>query len=223
MTKLIEKNTTIPTKKSQIFSTAEDNQSSVEVHVLQGEREMAQFNKTLGKFQLMGIPPALRGVPQIEVTFDIDANGIVHVTAKDTATGKAQSTTITGGSSLSKDEIDRMVRDAESHADEDRRRRDEVEVRNGADALVYSCEKMLRDAPSISDADRSELEAAMAATRAALSGVDITAIRNAADRLSSVSQSVSQRLYESTATDSSAPSPSEASPDDDVVDAEIVD
>src|SRR6186997_1347640 len=145
MTKLIERNTTIPTKRTEVFTTAEDMQPSVEIHVLQGEREMSMYNKTLGKFQLVDLPPAPRGVPQIEVTFDIDANGIVHVSAKDRATGKEQSMTITGQSSLGKDQIDQMVRDAESHAEEDRRRRDEAEVRNQADTLVYSTEKILKD------------------------------------------------------------------------------
>ena len=145
MTKLIERNTTIPTRRSEVFTTAEDGQPSVEIHVLQGEREMAMYNKTLGKFQLVDLPPAPRGVPQIEVTFDIDANGIVHVSAKDRATGKEQSMTITGQSSLGKDDIDRMVRDAESHAEDDRRRREEAEVRNQADSLVYQTEKMLKD------------------------------------------------------------------------------
>ena len=145
MTKLIERNTTIPTKRTEVFTTAEDMQPSVEIHVLQGEREMAQFNKTLGKFQLVDLPPAPRGVPQIEVTFDIDANGIVHVSAKDRATGKEQSMTITGQSSLAKDDIEQMVKDAEAHAEEDRRRREEAEVRNQADTLVYQTEKLLKE------------------------------------------------------------------------------
>ena len=145
MTKLIERNTTIPTRRTEVFTTAEDNQPSVEIHVLQGEREMADFNKTLGKFQLVDLPPAPRGVPQIEVTFDIDANGIVHVSAKDRATSKEQSMTITGQSSLSKDEIDQMVKDAEAHAEEDRRRKEEAEVRNHADTLVYQTEKLLTE------------------------------------------------------------------------------
>ena len=145
MTKLIERNTTIPTKKSEVFTTAEDMQPSVQVHVLQGEREMAMYNKTLGKFELVDLPPAPRGIPQIEVTFDIDANGIVHVSARDRGTGKEQSMTITGQSSLNRDEIDRMVRDAEAHAADDRRRKEEAEVRNNADSLVYQTEKMLRD------------------------------------------------------------------------------
>ena len=145
MTKLIERNTTIPTRRTEVFTTADDKQPSVEIHVLQGEREMAQYNKTLGKFQLVDLPPAPRGVPQIEVTFDIDANGIVHVSAKDRATGKEQSMTITGQSSLDKDDIDQMVKDAEAHAEEDRRRREEAEVRNNADTLVYQTEKLLRE------------------------------------------------------------------------------
>src|SRR6188474_2597155 len=145
MTKLIERNTTIPTRRSEIFTTAEDMQPSVEIHVLQGERDMASFNKTLGKFQLVDLPPAPRGVPQIEVTFDIDANGIVHVAAKDKATGKEQSMTITGQSTLNKDDIDRMVKDAEAHAEDDRRRKQEAEARNMADNLVYQTEKILRE------------------------------------------------------------------------------
>ena len=145
MTRLIERNTTIPIQRSEVFTTAEDGQPSVEIHVLQGEREMSQFNKTLGKFQLVDIPPAPRGTPQIEVTFDIDANGIVHVSAKDRATNNEQSMTITGQSSLDKDVIDQMVRDAEAHADEDRRRREDAEVRNAGDNLVYQTEKLLAD------------------------------------------------------------------------------
>ena len=178
MTKLIERNTTIPTRRSEVFTTAEDMQPSVEIHVLQGEREMAMYNKTLGKFQLVDLPPAPRGIPQIEVTFDIDANGIVHVSAKDKATGKEQSMTITGQSSLAKDEINRMVRDAESHAEDDRRRREEAEVRNQADSLVYQTEKMLKDqATSFSGAEKERVEGDLKLLKDALSGGDIDVIR----------------------------------------------
>jgi len=220
MTKLIERNTTIPTRRSEVFTTAEDNQPSVDVHVLQGEREMAQFNKTLGKFQLTGIPPAPRGVPQIEVTFDIDANGIVHVAAKDRATGKEQSITITGQSSLGKDDIDRMVRDAEAHAEEDRRRREEAEVRNNADALVYQTDKLLADqADTLDVGERDQVEAGLKELKEHLAGSDVEAIRAATDRLASASQTAAQKLYEHAA---SAPGPASSS-DDEVVDAEIVD
>jgi len=229
MTKLIERNTTIPTKRTEVFTTAEDNQPSVEIHVLQGEREMAQFNKTLGKFQLVDLPPAPRGVPQIEVTFDIDANGIVHVSAKDRATGKEQSMTITGQSALSKEEIDRMIRDAEAHAEEDRRRREEAEVRNQADTLVYQTEKLLKEqGDKISGEEKSAVEAKLGDLKGALAGSDVEAIRNATDALMAASQSFTQKLYEAAASESTASGGSAGAgasqpSDDEVVDAEIVD
>src|SRR5881409_3568402 len=183
MTKLIERNTTIPTRRTEVFTTAEDMQPSVEIHVLQGEREMAQFNKTLGKFQLVDLPPAPRGVPQIEVTFDIDANGIVHVSAKDRATSKEQSMTITGQSSLNKDDINQMVRDAEAHAEEDRQRKEEAEVRNNADTLVYQTEKLLREqGDKISGDEKESVESALADLKTALAGTDVEAIKNATER-----------------------------------------
>jgi molecular chaperone DnaK len=232
MTRLIERNTTIPTKRTEVFTTAEDMQPSVEIHVLQGEREMSQFNKTLGKFQLVDLPPAPRGVPQIEVTFDIDANGIVHVAAKDRATGKEQSMTITGQSSLAKDDIDRMVKDAEAHAEEDRRRREEAEVRNQADTLVYQTEKLLKEqGDKISGDEKSAVENKLGDLKGALGGSDVEAIRNATDALMSASQTFTQKLYEaasaegatsgsgSTGAGEGASQPA----DDEVVDAEIVD
>ena len=233
MTKLIERNTTIPTKRTEVFTTADDMQPSVEIHVLQGEREMAGYNKTLGKFQLVDLPPAPRGVPQIEVTFDIDANGIVHVSAKDRATGKEQSMTITGQSTLDKKDIDQMVRDAEAHAEDDRKRREEAEVRNNADSLVYQMEKVLRDnADKVDAADKATVDGPLAELKTALAGSDIDAIRAGHEKLSAASQAFSQKLYESAARDENAAGTSASgqqtnggatSNDDDIVDAEIVD
>ena len=226
MTTLIERNTTIPTKRTEVFTTADDSQPSVEIHVLQGEREMAQFNKTLGKFQLVDLPPAPRGVPQIEVTFDIDANGIVHVSAKDRATNKEQSITITGQSSLDKDAIDQMIKDAEAHADEDQRRKTEAEVRNTADTLVYQTEKLLREhGDKITDEERSDVDTKMSALKTELEGDDLDAIKAATEALMNASQQFSQRLYEQAGAEASAaPTDADAaSGDDDIVDAEIVD
>jgi molecular chaperone DnaK len=198
MTKLIERNTTIPTRRTEVFTTAEDLQPSVEIHVLQGERDMAMYNKTLGKFQLVGLPPAPRGVPQIEVTFDIDANGIVHVSAKDRGTGKEQSMTITGQSSLNKDDIQRMIRDAETHAEDDRRRREEAETRNQADTLVYQTERMLRDYSDKVDAnEKAKIDEALKNVKEALRGNDMGAIRQAHEQLMYATQTFAQRLYES--------------------------
>ena len=205
MTKLIERNTTIPTKRTEVFTTADDMQPSVEIHVLQGEREMAGYNKTLGKFQLVDLPPAPRGVPQIEVTFDIDANGIVHVSAKDRATGKQQSMTITGQSTLDKKDIDQMIRDAEAHAEDDRKRRAEAEIRNNADSLVYQMEKVLRDnADKVDATEKATVEGPLAELKTALAGNDIDAIRAAHEKLMAASQAFSQKLYESAARDENA-------------------
>ena len=225
MTTLIERNTTIPTRKSEIFTTAEDGQPSVEIHVLQGERQMAAYNKTLGKFQLVDLPPAPRGMPQIEVTFDIDANGIVHVSAQDKATGKEQSMTITGQSSLDSDVIDQMVTDAEAHAEEDRRRREEAEVRNTADTLVYQTEKVLKDhADEVSDDEKETINSKLADLRSVLDGDDIEAVKSATEALMTASQEFGQRLYESAAAkERQQGEASTASDDDDVVEAEIVD
>ncbi|MCU1460001.1 MAG: chaperone protein DnaK, partial [Acidimicrobiales bacterium] len=227
MTKLIERNTTIPTRRTEVFTTADDMQPSVEIHVLQGEREMAMYNKTLGKFQLVDLPPAPRGVPQIEVTFDLDANGIVHVSAKDRATNKEQSMTITGQSSLNKDDIDRMVRDAESHAEDDRRRKEEAEVRNNADSLVYQTEKLLKDqGDKISGEEKDTVESGLAALKQALAGTDLDAIKSATEQLVSSSQQFAQRLYEQASASQASGSADGAAAhqnDDDVVDAEIVD
>jgi molecular chaperone DnaK len=200
MTKLIERNTTIPTSKTQIFSTASDNQTQVEIHVLQGEREFARDNKTLGRFILDGIPPAPRGVPQIEVTFDIDANGILEVRAKDRATGREQQVRITGSSMLSKDEVDRMVREAQEHAEEDRRRREEVETRNQAEQLTYQAERTLKDlGDKVSPADRADVEAKIASLREALKGADIGPVRDGATALAEALQRVSVAAYQAAA------------------------
>ena len=226
MHRLIERNSTIPTKRSEVFTTAEDNQPSVEIHVLQGEREMAAYNKTLGKFQLVDLPPAPQGVPQIEVTFDIDANGIVHVSAKDRATGKEQSMTITGQSSLPKDDIQRMVRDAEQHAAEDRRRREEAETRNSADSLVHRTEKLLKDeGDKFTGEEKDRVESALKHLKEALGGQDVDAIRSATEALVTASQAFAQRLYEQAGAQASTPgaAPNPAANDDEVVDAEIVD
>ena len=225
MTRLIERNTTIPIQRTEVFTTAEDSQPSVDIHVLQGEREMSQFNKTLGKFQLVGLPPAPRGTPQIEVTFDIDANGIVHVSAKDRATDNVQSMTITGQSSLDKDVIDQMVRDAESHADEDRVRREQAEARNTADNLVYRTGTLLADqGDQLTDDERSSVDEKLATLKTALEGDDIEAIGEATEALMAASQEFGQRLYEAAQAEAASAGAADGSgSDEDVVDAEIVD
>ena len=195
-TKLIERNTTIPTKKSQIFSTAADNQTSVEVHVLQGEREMAAYNKTLGRFHLDGIAPARRGVPQIEVTFDIDANGIVNVSAKDLGTGREQQITVTASSNLSKEEIEKAVKEAEQYAEEDRKRKEEADVRNQADQVVYQSEKTLTDlGDKLDEVDKTKIQEGIDKVRAALKGTDIEAIKSATEELNKAFYAASEKIY----------------------------
>jgi molecular chaperone DnaK len=231
-TRLIERNTTIPTRKSETFSTAADSQTSVEIHVLQGERPMARDNRTLGKFHLVGIPPAPRGVPQIEVTFDIDANGIVNVSAKDMGTGKEQKITITSSSGLNKEDIDKMVREAESHADEDRRKREEIEAKNKADSMVYQIEKALNENRSkLTDSDVKAVEAALADARKALEEGGADRINKAAEALNQVSSKAFASMYQSAGQPGGGPnhggagpsSSGESKPDGDVIDAEYVD
>jgi molecular chaperone DnaK len=239
-TRLIERNTTIPTRKSEIFSTASDSQPGVEIHVLQGERQLSRDNKTIGKFHLTDIPPAPRGVPQIEVTFDIDANGILHVSAKDLGTGKEQKITITASSGLSKDEVERMRKDAESHAEDDRQQREAIEARNEADNAVYRSEKMLKDnADKLGSEDKAKIEKAVADVREALKGSDNAAIKSASEKLNEAWQAVSAELYraateraqasKTSGTTSTGPQEGsgagadKAKGDDTVIDAEVVD
>ncbi|HEX9962641.1 MAG TPA: Hsp70 family protein, partial [Pyrinomonadaceae bacterium] len=239
-TQMIQRNTTIPTRKSEIFSTASDNQTSVEVHVLQGERPMAGDNKTLGKFHLVGIPPAPRGVPQVEVTFDIDANGIVNVSAKDVGTGREQKITITASSGLSKDEIDKMMKDAESHAGEDTKRKETIEARNRLDGLVYSVEKSFGENKDKLDAGAAgEIEAAISESKTALGGDDADAMNNAFNRLQTASHKLAEVLYsqagsaqtggtetggeQASSASAGAGETSSTSGDDNVIDAEYVD
>jgi molecular chaperone DnaK len=240
MTTLIPRNTTIPTRKSEIFSTASDNQTSVEVHVLQGERSLARDNRTLGKFHLVGLPPAPRGVPQIEVTFDIDANGIVNVSAKDLGTGKEQKITITASSGLAKDEVERMMKEAESHADEDKKRREEIELRNRADQAVYGAERMLKDTgDKLSSSDKSAIESAMESVKQASAGTDAAAIQRALDQLTQAQHKAAESLYKQQASggaggagggpEAGAPGGGASAgaggskPAGDVIDAEVVD
>jgi molecular chaperone DnaK len=238
MTTLIPRNTTIPTRKSETFSTAADSQTSVEVHVLQGERPLARDNRTLGRFQLVGIPPAPRGVPQIEVTFDIDANGIVNVSAKDLGTGKEQKITITASSGLSKDEVERMMKDAESHADEDKKRREEIETRNRADQAVYGAEKMVQEmGDKLGATDKSSVESAIESLKSAISSNDVAAMTRAMEQLTQAQHKAAENLYKTAGAGASStqgePGPSTGSAgtsaggstgsQGDVIDAEVVD
>ncbi len=223
-TKMIERNTTIPTRRSEVFTTAEDNQPEVEIHVLQGERQMAVDNKSLGKFRLTGIPPAPMGMPQIEVTFDIDANGIVHVSAKDLGTGKEQAMTITGGTALAEDEIDRMIKDAEAHADEDRQRREAAETRNQADQVVHQTEKLLKEQEEqLNEEEKSAIESALGELRTAVENKDSTPedLRSKMDEVLKASQALAQRLYQQQAAEAASDTGDES--DEEVVDAEIID
>jgi molecular chaperone DnaK len=236
-TKLIERNTTIPARKSEIFSTASDNQPGVEIHVLQGERQFSKDNKTIGRFNLADIPPAPRGVPQIEVTFDIDANGILHVAAKDLGTGKEQKISITASSGLSKEEVEKMRKDAEAHADDDKARLEEIQTRNEADNSVYRTEKLLKDnAEKISPDDKSKLEAAASAVKEALKGADAAAIKSTSEKLNEVWQAISTELYKQASAkaqpgagaagaqpEGGEPKSEEKKKDDGVIDAEVVD
>jgi molecular chaperone DnaK len=234
-TKLIERNTTIPTRKSQIFSTAADNQPSVDVHVLQGEREMAAGNKTLGRFQLSGIAPAPRGVPQIEVTFDIDANGIVHVSAKDLGTGNEQKVVITASSNLSDDDIDKAVREAEQYAEADKKQKEAIDIKNTADQMVYTTEKAMNDMKdNLTDDDKAKIQPEIDALKAVKDGEDLDAIKAATEKLTTVSQEVFGRVYQEQAAQaqqaqgaqsSGAEADNAGGADDDVVDAdyEVVD
>jgi molecular chaperone DnaK len=229
MTKLIEKNTTIPTRKSQIFSTASDSQPAVSIHVLQGEREMASNNKTLGRFELVGIPPAPRGVPQIEVTFDIDANGIVNVSAKDKATSKEQSIQITASSGLNKEEIDKLIKDAEMHADEDRKKRELVDARNHADALIYSTERSIKDlGEKVDAATKTQVEEAAEKLRKAMEGDNAEEIKRLSEALTSASHKLAEAMYQQASQAEgqkqdaqSAGGARAAKPDEDVVDADF--